>query len=66
MKDEYDFSSAEQGKFYRADATLVAPVYLDPDVLAELQQRATAHDKTLNDMVNTLLRADIALLQAAG
>jgi hypothetical protein len=66
MKEEYDFSDAEQGKFHRAGATLVAPVYLEPDVLSDLQQRAAAHDKTLNDMVNTLLRADIALLQAAG
>ncbi len=66
MKDEYDFSGAEQGKFHRPGAVLVAPVYLDPDVLADLQKRAAAHDKTLNDIVNALLRADIALLQAAG
>lgn len=66
MKDEYDFTGAEQGKFHRHGATLVVPVYLEPDVLADLQKRADAHDKTLSDIVNTLLRADIALLQAAG
>ncbi len=34
MKDEYDFSKAERGKFYRRDAVLVPPVHLDPEVLA--------------------------------
>jgi len=35
MKDEYDFSKAEPGKFFRKDASLVAPVH--PDRLAELE-----------------------------
>ena len=30
MKDEYDFSGAVRGKFYRPDAQLAAPVHLDP------------------------------------
>ena len=25
MKDEYDFSNAERGRFFRADAVLVSP-----------------------------------------
>lgn len=29
MKEEYDFSNAERGKFYRPDAQLNIPVYLD-------------------------------------
>ena len=32
MKDEYDFSKAERGRFYRQDAVLTSPVHL----LAEL------------------------------
>ena len=31
MKDHYDFSVAERGKFYRADAEFHFPVYLEPD-----------------------------------
>jgi hypothetical protein len=36
MKDQYDFSKAERGRFYRKDAVLVAPVHLDPEVLTFL------------------------------
>jgi hypothetical protein len=34
MKDEYDFSAAARGKFYRSDGELIPPVHLDPEVLA--------------------------------
>jgi len=30
MKDEYDFSTAARGKFFRKDARLVPPVHLEP------------------------------------
>ena len=33
MRDEYDFSKGQRGRFFRADATLTPPVHLDPDVL---------------------------------
>ncbi len=32
MKKEYDFSKGERGKFYRPDAKLNLPVYLEPDL----------------------------------
>ena len=32
MKKEYDFSKEERGKFYRSDAKLNLPVYLEPDL----------------------------------
>jgi len=32
MKKEYDLSKSERGKFYRPDAKLNLPVYLDSDV----------------------------------
>jgi hypothetical protein len=38
MKDEYDFSTAERGKFFRQGARLVPPVHLEPDVLDHLSQ----------------------------
>lgn len=34
MKDEYNFSGAARGKFYRPDAQMIPPVRLDPEVLA--------------------------------
>ena len=32
MKSQYNFSQAEQGKFYHPDATFHYPIYLEPDV----------------------------------
>jgi predicted HicB family RNase H-like nuclease len=65
MKDEYDFSTAERGRFYRKDAVLVPPVHLDPEVLAFLTARAQARGVALNDLVNELLKKDIELIEAA-
>jgi hypothetical protein len=33
MKDEYDFSKGERGKFYRPNARVHLPVYLEESVL---------------------------------
>jgi hypothetical protein len=63
MKDEYDFSAAARGKFYRPDAQLIPPVHLDPDVLASLADRANG--VSLSGLVNDLLKKDIALIEAA-
>lgn len=30
MKDEYDFSNAQRGKFYKPDLRLIPPVRLEP------------------------------------
>ncbi len=65
MKDEYDFSKAERGRFYREDAVLAPPVHLDPEVLAFLTARAEARGIPLNDLVNELLKKDIELIEAA-
>lgn len=32
MKEEYDFSKGERGKFYHPDAEFDIPVYLEPDI----------------------------------
>lgn len=59
MKDEYDFSQGERGRFYRPDAVLGPPVHLDPEVLAFLAARAEARGMSLNELVNALLKNDI-------
>lgn len=63
MKKEYDFSKAERGKFYHSDAKINLPVYLDDDVKDYLTERANAKGIELNDMVNDLLKKDIALIE---
>lgn len=65
MKDEYDFSNAERGRFVRQVSVLTPPVHLDPDVLAFLTARAQARGMSLNELVNALLKKDIELIEAA-
>jgi predicted HicB family RNase H-like nuclease len=65
MKDEYDFSNGERGRFFRKEATLVQPVRLDPKILAFLTERAAARGISVNDLVNELLKKDIELIEAA-
>ncbi len=65
MKDEYDFSVAERGRFFRQGARLVPPVHLEPDVLDHLSQLATAQGVTLDALVNRLLKREIDLINAA-
>ena len=66
MAEEYDFSKGERGKFYRKDAVLSLPVYLEPGVLKFLQAQAQARGMSLNALVNQLLKKDIELIEAAG
>ncbi len=40
MKPEYDFRNAVRGKFFRPDASLRIPVYLEPEVLEFLAAKA--------------------------
>lgn len=65
MKDEYDFSTATRGKFFRKGARLVPPVHLEPDVLAYLSDLAVTQGTSLNDLVNTLLKENIERIDAA-
>lgn len=64
MKKEYDCSKGERGKFYRAEARLNLPVYLDAEVLTYLRKRAESRGVDLSEMVNELLRKDIALAES--
>jgi hypothetical protein len=63
MKDEYDFTDAEQGKFYRPIEDLDIPIYLDKEVKAFFIERLKAKDKkfSLNQVVNSLLKKDIEI-----
>jgi len=65
MRSEYDFSNGECGKFFHKGADGQLPVYLDDEVLAYLQKRARARGMELNDLVNELLKQEIALIEAA-
>jgi hypothetical protein len=61
---EIDFSGGTRGKFYRPDARLNLPVYLDADVQAYLTALAAAKGVALSELANDLLKKDIAILEA--
>ncbi len=63
MKREYDFSKGVRGKFHRPGTTLNLPVYLDADILDYLAAKAKTKGVAINDIVNDLLRKDIALIE---
>lgn len=64
MKDKYDFSHAERGKFFRDGGRLVPPVHLEPEVMDYLSELASARGISLSSLVNTLLKKDIELIDA--
>ncbi len=63
MKDEYDFSGAEQGKFYRPIEELDIPIYLDKEVKEFFIERLKEKGEkfSLNQLVNSLLKKDIEI-----
>ncbi len=65
MKKEYDFSKGIKGKFYRANATLNMPVYLDRKVRQFVEQIAASRKTDVSAIVNRLLRSDMELVESA-
>ena len=63
MKEEYDFSQGQRGKFYHPEATISLPVYLDEDVESWFAEKAKAKGVAVQQLVNELLRKDISLIQ---
>ncbi len=63
MKKEYDFTNAEQGKFYRPIEELDIPIYLDKEVknffMRNLKDRSS--DFSLNKIINSLIKQDIEI-----
>ena len=63
MKKEYDFSKAEQGKFYRPLSELDVPIYLDDEVKAHFIKLLSGKRNTssINEIINSLLKKDIEI-----
>ena len=64
MKLEYDFTKGERGKFFRPDAEMRLPIYLDADVQDYLAQRAAQKGMPLTEMVNGLLKREIQIIES--
>jgi hypothetical protein len=63
MKDEYDFSNAEQGKFYRPLEDLNIPIYLDQEIKDYFIKRIKNQENTfsITQIINSLLKKDIEI-----
>jgi hypothetical protein len=63
MKEEYDFTNAEQGRFYRPIEELEIPVYLDRDIRKILMKKLKekGNEFSLNSIVNALIKQDIEI-----
>lgn len=66
MRDEYDFTGAVRGKFYRKNAVHIPPVHLEPRVLKYMQARAAARGLSLSALINELLKTQIELIETEG
>lgn len=65
-KDEYDFSDADRGKFFREGALFEVPIYLEPEVLAYYTARAKEKGVTVDELLNAVLKRDIERTKAGG
>lgn len=61
MKKEYDFSNAEQGKFYVPVEDIELPVYLDKEIIKYFTEKCLMTQSNLQTLVNDLLRKDIEI-----
>lgn len=65
MRDEYDFSNAERGKFYKPNMQLHAPIYLEQSVQDYFLKKAAEKGIELNRLINDILKKDIEIIEAA-
>ncbi|GAB61152.1 MAG: hypothetical protein DWB56_14170 [Candidatus Jettenia sp.] len=63
MRKEYDFSKAEQGKFYRPIEKLEIPIYLDKKVKEFFMKKALGKNVKLDKVINNILRKEMEILK---
>jgi len=64
MKKEYDFSKGERGKFYRENADLNIPIYLEDDVVDFVKRFATRNNIDTQTAVNRILRTNKEIIRS--
>ncbi len=63
MKKEYDFSTAQRGKFFSKSARLNMPVYLNQETLSFVGRLARQRKTDMSSIVNELIKVDMQLAQ---
>lgn len=64
MKDEYDFSKGERGKFFRKNVKINLPIYLEPDIREFVEKIALKKGLEIETVVNKLIKKNIQLVKA--
>jgi len=64
MKAEYDFTKGKRGKFFRPDAEMRLPIYLEAEVQKYLAERAAQKGVPLGELVNGLLKQEIKIIES--
>lgn len=63
MKKEYDFSKAQKGKFYRKNASLKLPIYLDAELQKFFGTIAERQGTDIEKIINKVIRKEVELLR---
>lgn len=63
MKNEYDFTKGERGKFYTPDANFKIPVYLDDEVQSFYSEIARKKNIDLQILINNTVKINMKILQ---
>ncbi len=63
MKENYNFSKRERGKFYKKNVKLNLPIYLDDEVYSFVQKIAKNKQKDLSFIVNQLIHSDMQIAE---
>lgn len=66
MKDHYDFSDAEQGRFYTKPEDMLIAHYLTPAVELRLRNLAIKKGKTTEELLVAIVEKELALLEKLG
>jgi hypothetical protein len=61
LKEEYDFSKGERGKFYKKNIKLNLPIYLEPEIFSFVENIAKKKNLDLSKVVNDLIKTDMEL-----
>lgn len=64
MRDNYDFSKGEKGKFYHPKAELSFPVHLEPDIDARMNELAEKNGVDVQTLINAWLRANLKVIES--
>ena len=56
MRDDYDFSKGERGKFYKPEARLRTPIYVDDEIRCFLEKEAKEKGIDFSEAANQIIR----------